>query len=168
MYRLVAQGIIVWIGSKKLRVVAAPIMGISPSCSACRMVSRIPRASCRARHSASDRSRYFSVTISRIGPTFWAMPPWTSTRLSWSAWRVASEASSRPRIWWLGSRRPRLTPYSGSPSAASTPWMSFIPGQTPPESCQPPPEPANHSPRIARAATSRRSCSASCSVSDAA
>ena len=23
----------------------------------------------------SPRSRYFSVTISRIGPTFWAMPP---------------------------------------------------------------------------------------------
>ena len=35
-------------------------------------------------HSASQRRRYFSVTISRIGPTFCAMPPWTSTRLSCS------------------------------------------------------------------------------------
>ncbi len=29
--------------------------------------------------------------------------------------------------------------------------MSLMPGQTPPESCQPPPEPPSHSPRIARA-----------------
>ena len=36
-----------------------------------------------------------------------------------------------------------------------------MPGQTPPESCQPPPEPPIHSPRIARAATMRRSSSAS-------
>ena len=50
-------------------------------------------------------------------------------------------------------------PNSGSPSAARTPWMSLMPGQTPPESCQPPPLPPSHSPRIARAATSLRSCS---------
>ncbi len=37
--------------------------------------------------------------------------------------------------------------------------MSFTPGQTPPESCHPPPEPASHSPRMAGAATSRRSFS---------
>ncbi len=35
--------------------------------------------------------------------------------------------------------------------------MIFMPGQTPPESCQPPPDPPSHSPRMARAATSRRS-----------
>jgi len=35
--------------------------------------------------------------------------------------------------------------------------MSLMPGQRPPESCQPPPEPPSHSPRIARAATMRRS-----------
>jgi len=31
----------------------------------------------------------------------------------------------------------------------------LMPGQRPPESCQPPPEPPSHSPRIARAATMR-------------
>ena len=49
----------------------------------------------------------------------------------------------------------------GSSACASTPWISLIPGQTPPESCQPPPEPPNHSPRMARAATNRRSASSS-------
>ena len=34
-------------------------------------------------------SRYFSVTMFRIGPTFCAIPPWTRTRLSASAsWNV--------------------------------------------------------------------------------
>ena len=33
----------------------------------------------------------------------------------------------------------------------ATPSISLMPGQTPPESCQPPPEPPIHSPRIARA-----------------
>ncbi len=33
-------------------------------------------------------------------------------------------------------------PNSGSPSCAHTPWISLMPGHTPPESCQPPPEPA--------------------------
>ena len=46
--------------------------------------------------------------------------------------------------------------------------MSFMPGQTPPESCQPPPEPPSHSPSSARARTSRRSCSCSGPVSEAA
>jgi hypothetical protein len=44
--------------------------------------------------------------------------------------------------------------------------MSFMPGQTPPESCQPPPEPPSHSPSSARASTSRRSCSCSGPVSE--
>ena len=69
------------------------------------------------------------------------------------------DTSSVSKMRWLGSRRPRLMPNSGSPSPATTPWISFMPGQTPPESCQPPPEPPSHSPRIARAATSRRSSS---------
>ena len=125
------------------------------------MSLRIACASCRAVHSASERSRYFSVTISRIGPTFCAMPPCTSTRLSCSFRRVSAEASAASSTWWVGSRRPRLMPNSGSPSAAACPWISLMPGQTPPESCQPPPEPAIHSPRIARAATSRRSVSCS-------
>ena len=67
----------------------------------------------------------------------------------------------RSRMWCVGSRRPRLMPYSGSPSPASAPSISLMPGQMPPESCQPPPEPPSHSPRIARAATSRRSSSSS-------
>ena len=41
-----------------------------------------------------------------------------------------------------------------------------MPGQMPPESCQPPPEPPSHSPRIARAATSLRSASVRPPVSD--
>ena len=48
-------------------------------------------------------------------------------------------------------------PHSGSDSAAATPVMSLMPGQTPPESCQPPPLPPNHSPSNARASTIRRS-----------
>ena len=62
--------------------------------------------------------------------------------------------------------RPRLIPNSGSPSLASTPSINLIPGQTPPESCQPPPEPPSHSPRIARASTSRRSFSCNGPVRD--
>ena len=46
--------------------------------------------------------------------------------------------------------------------------MSFMPGHTPPESCQPPPEPPSHSPSSARASTSRRSCSCNWPVSEAA
>ena len=57
-------------------------------------------------------------------------------------------------------------PYSGSPPRAFTPLISFIPGQTPPESCHPPPEPPIHSPKIARAATSLLSFSSSCPVRD--
>ena len=79
-------------------------------------------------HSASERSRYFSVTISRMGPTSCAMPPCTSTRLSCSFRRVAAGTSSMPRRSWLGSRRPRLMPNSGSPSPARTPWISFDAG----------------------------------------
>ena len=116
-------------------------------------------ASRRACHSGSLRSRYFSVTISRIGPTFWAMPPCTSTSDSWRS--LPSVTAS-----WLGSSRPRLVPCSGSPSAAATPRISFAAGHTPPESCQPPPLPPSHSPRIARAATSRRSGSVSWPISE--
>jgi hypothetical protein len=42
---------------------------------------RMAIACWRPCHSASERNRYFSVTISRIGPTSCAMPPCTSTRL---------------------------------------------------------------------------------------
>ncbi len=47
-----------------------------------------------------------------------------------------------------------------------TPQISFMPGHTPPESCQPPPEPPSHSPSSARASTSRRSSSSSAPVRD--
>ena len=90
------------------------------------------------------------------------MPPWTRTRLSCSSapglGRGVLRAEDRGGD---GMSRPRLTPNSGSPSPARTPVMSFIPGQTPPESCQPPPEPPSHSPRSARARTRRRSSSSS-------
>ena len=61
----------------------------------------------------------------------------------------------------MGRSRPRLTPHSGSDSHAGTPWMILMPGKTPPESCQPPPEPPSHSPRIARATTTRASSASS-------
>ena len=48
-------------------------------------------------------------------------------------------------------------PYSTSPGLDTTPSMSLMPGHSPPESCQPPPEPPSHSPRIALAATMRLS-----------
>jgi len=82
VYRLLAHGMMVWIGPKKLRVVTAPMRWMSPACNAATTSSRTSHASCRPSHSASERSRYFSVTISRMGPTFCAMPPWTRTRLS--------------------------------------------------------------------------------------
>ena len=109
-------------------------------------------------HSASERSRYFSVTISRIGPTSCAMPPWTSTRLSCSCCArlggdlvAAEDAVARQQAAAADAEL-------GVALAGRTPWISLMPGQTPPESCQPPPEPPSHSPRIARAATRRRSC----------
>src|SRR5262249_43614118 len=97
---------IVWSGPWKLRVVAAPMARTSPARSAARISSRMRRACWRPCHSASDRSRYFSVTISRIGPTFWAMPPWTRTRLSWSAWRAGAGGSSGPERRGAGGERP--------------------------------------------------------------
>ncbi len=42
--------------------------------------------------------------------------------------------------------------------------MIFTPGNTPPESCQPPPEPPSHSPRIARATTTGASSGSSIPV----
>ena len=116
---------------------------------AARISSRMPNRLLPAFHSASERSRYFSVTISRIGPTFCAMPPWTSTRLSCELAAGFRGDLVVVRMRWLGSSRPRLMPNSGSPSPACTPSISLMPGQTPPESCQPPPEPPSHSPRIA-------------------
>mmetsp|Transcript_20139 Transcript_20139/g.57782 ORF Transcript_20139/g.57782 Transcript_20139/m.57782 type:complete len:208 (-) Transcript_20139:18-641(-) len=120
----------------------------------------------RAVHSFSDRSKYFSVTISNIGPTFCDMPPWTRTSEFRRASRSCVDASSSPKILCDGTSLPLLMPHSGSPSSASTPVMSFNPGQTPPLSCQPPPLPPSHSPRMARAATSLRSSSRRGPVSD--
>ena len=42
-----------------------------------------------------------------------------------------------------------------------TPSMSLMPGKIPPESCQPPPEPPSHSPRMARATTTLASSGSS-------
>ena len=56
------------------------------------------------------------MTISRIGPTFCAMPPCTSTRLSCSCLpRRGRHFVRRPGCGGPGSRRPRLMPNSGSP-----------------------------------------------------
>ena len=95
------------------------------------------------------------------------MPPWTSTKLSCNFSRVAIETSSSENTSCFGNRRPRLTPNSGSFSVALEPRISLIPGQTPPESCQPPPDPPIHSPKIARAAITRRSFSSSAPSSEA-
>ena len=110
------------------------------------------------RHSVSERSRYFSVTISRIGPTSCAMPPCTSTRLSCSRSACAAETSSGREDAVVGQQAAAADARTPDrPRPAHTPWISLMPGQTPPESCQPPPEPPSHSPRMARAATRRRS-----------
>ena len=156
VYAFVAQGMIVCNGPKKLRSVAAPNARISPARKADKMASSTPIAACRAFHSRSLRSRYFSVTISSTGPTSCAMPPCTSTRLASSLRRVSADTSN---AWCRGSKQPRLMPYSRSPFCAICPSINLMPGHTPPESCQPPPEPPSHSPRIARAATNRRSSS---------
>ena len=151
-----AQGIIDCNGPKKLLSVAAPKARISPARRADKISSSTLMADCRAFHSRSLRSKYFSVTISSTGPTSCAMPPCTSTRLASSLRRVSSDTSNaRCR----GSKQPRLMPYSRSPGCAICPSINLMPGHTPPESCQPPPEPPSHSPKIARAATSRRSSS---------
>ncbi len=148
----------VWIGPRKLRVVAAPMpahvarpqvrhdlvqdAGTPPGGPATR-----PRSAAGTSRSPSPGSGRRSAPCRR------APAPGCPA----AALRVSADTSSEPKMRWRGSRRPRLMPYSGSPSAAATPWISLMPGQTPPESCQPPPEPASHSPRMARAATSRRS-----------
>ena len=77
-----------------------------------------------------------------------------------SCWRASSEifvARENVVLSASAGRGRRRTP--DRPPAPATPSISLIPGQTPPESCQPPPEPPSHSPRIARASTSRRSSS---------
>ncbi len=81
----------VWIGPTKLRLrCTAPMRARYRRARRWpRISSRMPIACWRPCHSASERSRYFSVTISRIGPTSCAMPPCTSTRLSCSRSRVA-------------------------------------------------------------------------------
>ena len=153
-------------GPSKLRSVASPMAATSPARRYPRISSRVRMACWRPCHSASERSRYFSVTISRIGPTSCAIPPCTSTRLDCRLCRVAAETSSAPRMRWRGSRQPRLMPNSESPAAALTPSINLMAGHNPPESCQPPPDPPSHSPRMARAATRRRSVSANSPVSE--
>ncbi len=114
---------------------------------------------CRPCHSVSERSRYFSVTISRIGPDILRHAAVHQHQALLQAARASPRETSCVGRESGGSAAggPRLIPNSGSPSWAATPWISLIPGHTPPESCQPPPEPPSHSPRMARAATRRRS-----------
>ena len=161
VYRLLTHGMMVCSGPKKLAVSAWPKPRMSPAARRPRISSSVAMARPRATHSSALRSRYFSVAISRMGPTFCAIPPCTSTSESCRARRAAAGTRSGPSNVCRGSRHPRLMPCSGSPGRAGAPSMSLIPGHSPPESCQPPPDPPNHSPRIARAATIRRSASAS-------
>ena len=79
---------IVWIGPKKFRVVAAPSSRTSPRRKAASIDRMTAHRLLPGRPFGLRASRYFSVTISKIGPTFWAMPPWTSTRLSQICCRV--------------------------------------------------------------------------------
>ena len=82
--------------------------------------------------------------------------------------KMAGEASSgfRERLAHLGLLAFLEEVVQGEePAAADAPFgvllgggdarMSLTPGKTPPESCQPPPEPPSHSPRMARATTTR-------------
>ena len=72
--------------------------------------------------------------------------------------RVSADTSSWPRIRWLRQQAAAAdAELRDRPRRRATPSISLMPGQTPPESCQPPPEPPSHSPRMARAATRRRS-----------
>jgi len=134
---------------------------MSPADSAATISGKTPSRRWRASHSTRPPSRYFSVTISRMGPTLADIPPCTTTSDRSRPRRASSLTRSRPSSVCRGSRRPRLEPHSTSVGSAAAPSISLIPGQMPPLSCQPPPEPANHSPRSARPATMRRSASSS-------
>ena len=88
-----------------------------------------PIASCRAFHSASERSRYFSVTISRIGPDVLrhaAVHQHQAVLKLAGASRLGTSLASR--IVCCGSRRPRLMPNSGSPVAAHDALDQLDPG----------------------------------------
>ena len=76
---LVIQGMMALSGPFQFSVVRAAKAFTSPRLSAASMPSKMTPIALRASHSTCARSRYFSVTISRMGPTFCAMPPCTST-----------------------------------------------------------------------------------------
>ena len=82
---------IAWIGPEEVpRGRRSPSRWMSPGLAAAPTISsKTPERLLPGAPLASPRSRYFSVTISRIGPTFWAMPPWTRTRLSSSRRRAS-------------------------------------------------------------------------------
>ena len=90
VYRLPAHGMMVWMGPSKLRCGAgADGRGCRPARKLLQhLVENADGLAAAPRHSVSERSRYFSVTISRMGPTSCAMPPCTSTRLCCSFSRV--------------------------------------------------------------------------------
>ena len=140
-------------------VVSLPSSFMSPAFKALTIFSNRLMPFSLAAHSFSCFKRYFSVTISRIGPTSCDIPPWTSTIESNIFFSTSSGISSLENTLWLGSRHPLLIPNSGAPFSAVIPAIIFIPGQRPPESCQPPPEPPSHSPSIDLDATVRLSSS---------
>ena len=158
----------VWIGPRKLRVVAAPMARTSPAQGGQDFVEDAPAPPGAPVHSASRAQQIF------LGDHFQDRADvlgHAAVDQHQALLQVAARVRRRRPVsiedaCGRGSSRPRLTPNSGSPAPASAPSISFMPGQTPPESCQPPPEPPSHSPRIARAATSRRSSSLSGPVSD--
>ena len=118
---LLTQGMIPLSGPSQFRVVSAPSARTSAGSTAATISSKISQRLLPGLPLArGSRSRYFSVTMFRIGPTFWAIPPWTRTRLSRQGLR-GSPGATRPRpaarrraARCAGRSRPRLTPHSGS------------------------------------------------------
>ena len=159
----------VWIGPSKLRVVTAPTLAMSPW----------PRARRRFRRGSRALPAGRSIRRRILTGIFPSPFPGSGRR---SAPCRRGRARGNPAVsggrcrgfrravktWCFGIRRPREMPCSGSPGWAGVPSMSLMPGQTPPLSCQPPPEPPIHSPSRARARMRRRSLSWSGPVRDSA
>ena len=93
---LLTQGMIRLSGPSQFRVVSPPSARTSADSHGRDDLLEdlaAPRAGPAIRR--GSRSRYFSVTMFRIGPTFWAIPPWTRTRLSARAsWNDRTRAAS--------------------------------------------------------------------------
>ena len=79
-------------------------------------------------------------SVRTADPTGWGYGPHSGPyrlKRDRSAQRTL-QARHRASSGWLGSKRPRLTPHSGSSSDGGDASINLMPGKIPPESCQPP------------------------------